>query len=390
MQQWRDAKSRHRDALIFFRVGDFYEMFNEDAVEGAKLLGLTLTSRNNGGAADVPMAGVPARARDEYIQRLVKLGRRVAICEQVEDPATAKGIVRREVVETITPGAILSDSLLSERRNNFLVALSSDGAGSWAVAAADLSTGELLATSVPDESLASELARLEPAELLLPQGLEGDPRWEEVGASLTYRPEWLFDPSAGADELRRRYRVQSLDGFGFEEGDAGLIASLGALATYLGEVQPAASEQLGAPRIERSGEGMALDEMTRRNLELVEPLRSDTAGRTGGRAATLLEVVDETLTPMGARLLRRWILRPLVVVEEIWRRQGGVAEMVEDEPVRRRLREELRSIRDLERLAGKVGAGRITPREMGALGASLGRLPGLVEGLGDPSSPLLA
>jgi len=391
MQQWREAKARHRDALIFFRVGDFYEMFHEDAVEGAKLLGLTLTTRNNGGAAEVPLAGVPARARDEYIQRLLRLGRRVAICEQVEDPAEARGLVRREVVETITPGAVLSDVLLSERRNNFLVALAEAGSD-WALAAADLSTGELLATSVAADSLEAELARLEPAELLLPQRFEGDPRWAGTvtGASLTFRPDWLFDPAAGRDELQRRYRVQSLEGFGFESGDSGLIAALGALVTYLAEVQPAAAAQLGAPRIERSGEGMALDEMTRRNLELVEPLRPDLGGRSGERASTLLEVVDETLTPMGARLLRRWILRPLVIVEEIWRRQGAVAELVEDAPVRRRVREELRSIRDLERLAGKAGAGRITPREMGALGASLGRLPALVAGLGAPTAPLLA
>lgn len=390
MQQWRDAKSRHRDALVFFRVGDFYEMFHEDAVEGAKLLGLTLTTRNNGGAAEVPLAGVPARARDEYIQRLVRLGRRVAICEQVEDPAEARGLVRREVVETVTPGAVLADTLLSERRNNFLVALVEEGTESWALAAADLSTGELLATSVSADSLESELMRLEPAELLLPQSCEGLEWWASSGASLTFRPDWLFDAGAGADELRRRYRVQSLDGYGFESGDSGLIAALGALVAYLGEVQPAASAQLGAPRIERSGEGMALDEMTRRNLELVEPLRSDLSGRTGDRASTLLEVVDETLTPMGARLLRRWLLRPLVVAAEIWRRQGGVAELVEEAPVRRRVREELRSIRDLERLAGKAGAGRITPRELGALGASLGRLPALVAGLGAPTAPLLA
>lgn len=389
MQQWREAKSRHRDALIFFRVGDFYEMFNEDAVEGAKLLGLTLTTRNNGGAAEVPMAGVPARARDEYIQRLIRLGRRVAICEQVEDPAEAKGLVRREVVETVTPGAVLVDTLLAERRNNFLVALTESRAG-WSLAAADLSTGELLATEVAPEGLEAELARLEPAELLLPQSREGWPGWEGVGASLTFRPDWLFDSAAGAEELRRRYRVQSLEGFGFEVGDEGLLAALGALVVYLAEVQPAAAAQLGPPRVERPGEAMALDEMTRRNLELVEPLRADAGARGAGRAGTLLEVVDETLTPMGARLLRRWLLRPLVVAPEIWRRQEGVAELVEDSQLRRRLREELRQIRDLERLAGKAGAGRITPRELGALGDSLGRLPALVTTLGTPSAPLLA
>src|SRR3954468_19208658 len=166
MQQWRDAKSRHPDAIIFFRVGDFYEMFCEDAEEGSRLLGLTLTSRNNGGAAHVPLAGVPARARDEYLERLVKLGRRVAVCEQVEDPAEAKGIVRREVTETITPGAILSDSLLSERRNNFMVAVTRSGEESFALAAVDASTGELTGVLLERAALETELARFEAAEIL--------------------------------------------------------------------------------------------------------------------------------------------------------------------------------------------------------------------------------
>src|SRR5688500_16285652 len=172
MQQWRDAKSRQPDALIFFRGGDFYEMFAEDAEEGGRRLRLTLTSRNNGGAANVPLAGVPARARDEYIQRLIRLGRRVAVCEQVEDPAEAKGIVRREVVETVTPGAVLADALLSEKRNNYLVALQ-ESVGGIALAAADASTGEVFVLHTDAAHLESELARFEPAELLLPARMLG-------------------------------------------------------------------------------------------------------------------------------------------------------------------------------------------------------------------------
>ncbi|MFS8637315.1 MAG: DNA mismatch repair protein MutS [Gemmatimonadota bacterium] len=389
MQQWREAKSRHPDALVFFRVGDFFELFHEDAEEAARLLGLTLTSRNNGAAANVPMAGVPVRARDEYIQRLVRMGRRVAICDQVEDPAEAKGIVRREITETITPGAVLSDVLLSERRNNFLVSLAEAGGGAMALAAADVSTGELLVVQVEPAALEAELARLEPAELLLPASWEGRRIPGSDGVSLTHRPDWLFDPAIAADELRRRFRVHTLDGFGFEDGDDALVAAAGALVAYLAEVQPQASEHLRPPRIERPGVGMALDEMTRRNLELVEPLRPDLAGRIGGRAGTLIEVVDETLTAMGGRLLRRWILRPLVVAEEIWRRQDAVAELVDAPSVRRRLREELKGIRDLERLAAKVGACRITPRELRALGDSLDRLPALADALADASAPML-
>jgi len=373
MQQWREAKSRHPDAIVFFRVGDFYEMFCEDAEEGARLLGLTLTSRNNGSAASVPLAGVPARAKDEYLQRLIRLGRRVAVCEQVEDPAEAKGIVRREVVETVTPGAILADSLLSERRNNFLLALCEDRAGRIGVAAVDASTGEVRGTVCDPADLELTLARYEPAEIVLPQS------WLErlnffPTASRTLRPDWIFDPEFARDELKRRYQLISLDGLGFQEADEVLIGALGALVSYLGEVQPSAVEALQPPRIERTGESMALDEMTRRNLELIEPLRPDLAAK-GARAATLIEVLDETQTGMGARLLRQWLLRPLIVADAIWARQEAVAELFEKAPTRRAVRAELKEIRDLGRLAGKVATGRVLPRELKALELSLSRIP---------------
>jgi DNA mismatch repair protein MutS len=385
MQQWRDAKRRHPDALIFFRVGDFYELFNEDAVAGARLLGLTLTARNNGGAASVPLAGVPARARDDYIGRLVKLGQRVAVCEQVEDPAEAKGIVRREVTETVTPGAVLADALLPERRNNFLAALVEAGTG-WALAAVDASTGEVVVVEIAADALAAELARLEPAELVLPRSREG---WLPPGAesaSPTYRPDWAFDKDAALDEVKRRYHVHALEGFGFEADDVALVRALGAVLAYLAEVQPSAARALRPPRIERPGEAMALDEMTRRNLELVEPLRADAVK---GRAGTLIEVLDETLTAMGARMLRRWLLRPLVAAERIWARQESVARLIDDAAPRRALRTSLREIRDLERLAAKVGGGRAQPRELLALRQSLACLPALYAALAGTTAPLL-
>jgi DNA mismatch repair protein MutS len=386
MQQWRDAKSRHPDALIFFRVGDFYEMFCEDAEEGSRLLGLTLTARNNGGAAHVPLAGVPARARDEYIQRLIRLGRRVAVCEQVEDPAEAKGLVRREVVETITPGAVLTDALLVEGRNNHLAALL-DAPGGMALAVADASTGEVSVLLTPVEGLEAELARFEPAELLLPASWLGRELAGAAGASRTYRPDWLFDPEQGREELRRRYDVSALDGFGFESGDAPLLGVLGALVSYLAEVQPGALKALRPPRIERSGDAMVLDEMTRRNLELVEPLRAD--GRSA-RATTLIEVIDETQTPMGARLLRRWLLRPLVGAAGIRARQDAVANLLADPSMRRALRSQLKDVRDLERLAAKIGGARVQPRELQALGSSLARLPAVVDALAPAEAELLS
>jgi len=387
MQQWREAKSRHPDALIFFRVGDFYEMFNEDAVEGARLLGLTLTSRNNGGASDVPLAGVPVRARDEYLERLVRLGRRVAVCEQVEDPAVAKGIVRREVVETITPGAVFSDSLLQGRRNNWLIALRPAGDDALALGAVDISTGEVVVARVPSSALAGQLGAYEPAELLLPRAWEGRVLEGAQGIVRTYRPDWMFEPDVAAEEAKRAYAIHDVTGFGFEADDGPLVAALGALLAYLAEVQPAAREALRAPRVLRGEDSMVLDEMTRRNLELVEPLRADARD---GRPATLLDVIDDTQTPMGGRLLRRWLLQPLVDASRISARQAAVAELFETAAARRAVRSALEPMRDMERLAARVAATRVTPREMGALARSLQLLPAVKAAVALSTSPLLA
>ena len=315
MQQWRDVKRRHGDALVFFRVGDFYELFHGDAEEGAKILGLTLTSRNNGSSARVPLAGIPVKALDDYLPRLVMAGRRVAICEQVEDPAEAKGLVRREVTETITPGTVLHDALLADRRNTFLVAVTPEEDGARGVAALDLSTGELTVQEVGEMALAHELGRLEPSEVLLPRGDDDalSDALERIGPSpaMTERDPWLFDPELTRDELARRYRVQGLDGFGFEDGDGLLVRAAGALIAYVHEIRPAGVAHLRPPRILRPGASMVLDEMTRRNLELVEPLR---AGEAGG---TLLEVLDEPVTAMGARLPRLPVRAPPNATESL-------------------------------------------------------------------------
>ena len=385
MQQWREVKSRHPDALLFFRVGDFYEMFNEDAVEGARLLDLTLTSRNNG-SSRAPLAGIPVHALEGYLQRLVAAGRRVAICEQVEDPREAKGIVRREVTEMVTPGAVFADALLEARRNNFLAAVAgsaSDG-GALGMACADLSTGEILLRSVPPGGLAAALASVEPSELLLPRSWEIFPLPAAEGVTRTYRGDWLFDADGGRDELARLFGVLSLEGFGLGPGDGALVAACGALVAYLREVQPGGVDHLRPPRVERGGEAMALDEMTRRNLELLEPMRGT------GTAGTLLGVLDEALTPMGGRLLRRWIVAPLVRCEAIAARLDAVQELVEDAGRRGLLRAALGEIRDLERLGAKVAAGRALPREMLGLAASLERLPRLHEALAGTESALLA
>jgi DNA mismatch repair protein MutS len=377
MKQWREAKARHRDALLFFRVGDFYELFHGDAEEGARLLGLTLTSRNNGAAARVPLAGVPAKALDEYLSRLVRLGRRVAICDQVEDPALAQGIVKREVTEIVTPGTVLADDLLVDGRNNFLLSIVADGDGSYAVGALDVSTGELDVRSVPAGELRAELGRLEPSELLVSRSLEADGALDagEIGRVVprTVRDDWMFETELCEQELLRAYRLRSLDGFGFQPSDSALVRATGVLVQYLADIRPGGVTHLRPVRIRRPGRVMLLDEMTRRNLELLEPLRG---GEEGG---TLLNVLDDTVTAMGARLMRRWILEPLVRAEDIWARQDAVRELVEDPGRRGSLRNAVSEVADLERLAGKIGTQRVAPRDLLGLRRSLGALPAVHE-----------
>ncbi|NNF27664.1 MAG: DNA mismatch repair protein MutS [Gemmatimonadetes bacterium] len=380
MRQWREVKARHRDALVFFRVGDFYELFYGDAEEGSRLLGLTLTSRNNGAAARVPLAGVPAKALDDYLGRLVALGKRVAICEQVEDPAEAKGIVRREVVETITPGTVMADSLLEPRRNNYVVAIAPNGSGTG-LAALDVSTGELLVSLAETDRLEDELGRFDPRELLLPESAESVPL--PPSTVRTVRPDWLFDVEAARDELVRRFRVQSLDGFGFEARDEPLVRAAGALVAYVEEIRPGSADHIRGPQIQRAGSRMDLDSMTRRNLELVEALRPFDGD------ACLLSVMDHTRTPMGARMLRSWVLRPLLEAEAIWARQDAIRELLESHSLRKGLQDVLSAVKDLERLAAKVSAARATPRDLLGLGTSLEPLPRLRDLAAEARSSLL-
>ncbi len=369
MQQYREIKSRHQHAILFFRMGDFYEMFYEDAEIASRALGLTLTSRNNGGASEVPLAGVPVRAVAEYLRRLVQLGHRVAICEQVEDPKLATGIVRREVVETVTPGAAYSDDLLEGARNNFLCALQWTG-DIVGIAAADVSTGELRLVIASAYDAEAAVARLGPREVIVPAGHErAQAAARALDALVTEREGWEFDAALATDALAAHYGVQSLEGFGIGTADGAAIGAAGALLRYLRELQPGGVPHLARPTIERPGGVMPLDEMTRRNLELTESLRD---GDTNG---TLLGVLDRTQTPMGARLLRQWVLSPLTEVTQILERLDAVTALVDDALSRSALRAALDGVRDVERLGGKTAANRATPRDLRALGDSLARLP---------------
>jgi DNA mismatch repair protein MutS len=382
MLQYREIKGRHQNAILFFRMGEFYEMFYDDAETASRVLGLTLTSRNNGGAAEVPLAGVPVKAAGDYVRRLVQRGFRVAICEQVEDPKVAKGVVRREVVETVTPGAAFSDDLLDGTRNNFICAVNAgpgtrNAAGDElvGVAAADVSTGEIRLVLSTLAELDPLLARLSPREILLPSGSRAPLPPSRNDALVTEREGWEFDEPLAREDISRQYGVLSLEGLGIDASDSLAVGAAGALLRYLRELQPAGLPQLARPMIERPGGVMPLDEMTRRNLELVESLRG------GGTEGTLLSVLDRTGTPMGARLLRHWILAPLTERAAIDARLDAVSTLAADIVTRDAMRAALDDVRDVERLAAKAVAGRSTPRELRALGDSLCALPAVANAL---------
>jgi DNA mismatch repair protein MutS len=383
MQQYREIKGRHQNAILFFRMGEFYEMFYDDAETASRVLGLTLTARNNGGAAEVPLAGVPVKAAGDYVRRLVQQGFRVAICEQVEDPKVAKGVVKREVVETVTPGVAFSDDLLDGARNNFICALGGvdvkretvHGDDAIGVAAADVSTGEVRLILTTVSALDPLLARLSPRELLVATGSRVPLPPSRSDALITEREAWEFDEPLAREDLARQYGVLSLDGMGIAAEDGPAISAAGALLRYLRELQPSGLPQLARPIMERPGGVMPLDEMTRRNLELVESLRG------GGTEGTLLSVLDRTSTPMGARLLRQWVLAPLANRTAVDARLNAVASLLADPIARDAMREALDDVRDLERLAAKAASGRSTPRELRALGDSLVALPAVVSAL---------
>ena len=365
IRQYREIKSQHTDAILFFRMGDFYEMFYEDAEVASRELGLTLTARNNGGAANVPLAGFPVKAESDYTRRLVERGYRVAICEQVEDPRTAKGIVRRAVVETLTPGAVLSEDLLDGCRNNFLVAVCpGDVSG---LAALDVSTGQFILETCPERDLADSVRRLGAKEIVYPEGVTLPDFGDSV--MLTRRDAWEFDPQLGAEDLTKRFELASLDGLGIEACDSPAVAASGALLRYVAELQPNGLPQIARPSLQRPGATMCLDEMTRRNLELVEPLRAGSAG------STLYDLLNETKTPMGGRLLRHWLLAPLVDIEAIRARHDAVSVLCGDQRARNRLSDALDGVRDIERIAARITSRRASPRDFGGLRTSLSRLP---------------
>ena len=345
-------------------MGDFYEMFFDDASVASKELGLTLTSRNNGSAGDVPLAGFPVKAVDEYLRRLIEGGHRVAICEQIEDPKEAKGVVRRAVVETVTPGAILAKDWLEGTRNNFLVSIAlGETVG---LAAIDLSTGEFVLEAVQLPDLEPALSRFAPREIVTADATQLP---LPAGTMTTQRPQSDFRPEVGTAEIGKQFGIQGLDGLGIRDDDRESVGAAGALLRYIAVLQPGGMPGLARPTVRRAGHTMPLDEMTRRNLELVQPLNPSQ------ETATVLDVLDRTVTPMGARLLRAWLLAPLCDIEAIRERHAAVGVLKDDARGRERLREALDGVRDLERVAGRASGRRGSPRDFAGLRESLSRLP---------------
>jgi DNA mismatch repair protein MutS len=373
MTQYRAAKARYPEALLFFRMGDFYEMFEEDAKTAARVLGLTLTSRDK--ANPIPMAGVPVRAVDTYLRRLMTLGHKVAICEQMQDPREAKGLVEREVIRLVTPGTITEDSVLEARAENFLAAafLAADHAG---LAWVDLSTGAFRVEDLPAAGLADELARVAPSEILLPESLVHGGAGavaairEAARGVVTARPDWAFSRDEAHRILTAHFGVKTLDGFGC--GDLLLaLNAAGSVLQYLTETQKTALPHLA--RLEKVADGsfLAMDRSTRRALEIVESM----ADRS--RKGTLLDVLDRTKTAMGGRRLKGWLLAPLVDPAAIERRLDAVSELKDDDFLRRDVREVLGRVNDIERIAGKLATGRAGPRDLVSLRQSAEALPRL-------------
>ncbi|MBN1560963.1 DNA mismatch repair protein MutS [candidate division KSB1 bacterium] len=366
MEQYLAIKANHKDAILFFRMGDFYEMFYEDAKIGARVLGITLTSRAHGKSADVPLAGFPHHALDSYLVKFIKAGYRVAICEQMEDPRQAKGIVKREVTEIITPGTAVSDDLLETKKNNYLVALyfNMQHVG---IAQIDVSTGEFRTGEFALAALGEKINGIDPAEILI-----ADKQQEQLarylknqhGITTTRREDWTFQFDYAIDQLKEHFGTLSLKGFGIDDFTCGISAA-GAILAYLKENQR--EKLVHVNRLGRfaDDEFMQIDSTTRRNLELVQPLAQF------NRQGTVLSIIDRTQTPMGGRLFVSWLLYPLYNLRPIQARHRAVEEFIQQEEQRTCIRETLRQTGDVERLLAKFATGRANGRDAQAIRTTL-------------------
>ena len=390
MRQYFDAKRQYRDAIVFFRMGDFYEMFYEDALTAARALELTLTSRSKDSAGGaIPMCGVPFHAADGYIARLVKKGFRVAVCEQMEDPKKARGLVRREVVRVISPGTLTDAGYLEAREPAFLMGIApADPGPGYGVALLDVSTGEFTTAEYRGadgrQALADELAVLKPREIVIPAGFDDVPALVEelrLAARTTAVDGWMFDPESARRSLVEQLRAQSLQGFGLE-GRTAATAAAGALVQYLRDTQKVDLAHVREVSFRTDADCLLVDLTTLRNLEVIE-------AADGGRAGSVLDAIDRTMTPMGGRLIRAWLLRPLIAIERIQDRLDAVEELAFRSTERAKLRETLKGIHDIERLVARAALGTGGPRDLVSLRQSILAVPRVRMLLQDLQAPLI-
>ena len=387
MKQYMQTKEEYKDCILFYRLGDFYEMFFDDALTASKELEITLTGKNCGLEERAPMCGIPYHAVDSYLNRLVSKGYKVAICEQVEDPKTAKGIVKREVIRVVTPGTNLDTQGLDETKNNYIMCIVYM-ADRYGLSVADVTTGEYLVTELDSQTkLMDELYKFMPSEIVCNEafymsGLDLDDLKNRLHMAIYSLEAWYFDDALCRETLQEHFKVASLEGIGLSDYECGMIAS-GALLKYLEETQKNSLSHMSRLTRYATGNYMVLDSATRRNLELVETLREKQ------KRGSLLWVLDKTKTAMGARTLRKYVEQPLIDKESIVNRLDAVAELKDNAICREEIREYLNPVYDLERLVGKITYQSANPRDLIAFQSSLSMLPSVKCILKDMESDLL-
>lgn len=383
MRQYAEMKRKHPDAVLLFRVGDFYETYSTDAVTASQILGITLTRRANGAAQHVEMAGFPHHALDTYLPRLVRAGKRVAICEQLEDPKLAKKLVKRGITELVTPGVAMGDNVLDHRQNNFLCSVASQRLGHeavWGVAFLDISTGEFLTAQGDEDYVRKLIASMQPKEVLTVRGTKADVKERMlVDAPVFELEDWIYTSEAARERLMRQFGTASLKGFGVDAMTAAVVAS-GAIMHYLDITGHTQVDHITALRPIEGDKYVRLDEFTVRNLELLEPLNRD--------GMSLLQVLDHASSPMGARTLRRWLCFPLRDAEAINQRLDSVQWLKEHPSDTDQLADMLQRVGDLERLASKVAQRRVNPRELLAIRSALELIPPIQQMLSAGPEPL--
>jgi DNA mismatch repair protein MutS len=384
MKQFSRFKQKYPDCILFFRMGDFYETFYEDAGICSRVCGLTLTSRSKGDNP-IPLAGVPYHAVDGYLRKMLQAGYKVAVCEQVEDPKTAKGVVKRDIVRIVTPGTLTDDILLDAKKDNFLCALSLgtklDAAISWV----DISTGHFFVQQVPEEKLLDELLRLSPAECLLADRrgelFEAETKKlaadisQLTGAVVTERPAWYFDPYQAKQRLLKHFGTATLEGFGIKDDDDGLVSCAGAVIEYLNETQRTTLGHIQSLKKIDLKRFLEIDQTSLQSLEILRTIRAES------KKGSLLDCLDETLTGMGGRMLRNWLCMPLCDLGAIELRQDAVEELKDSDTELAEIRKLLSQISDTERIAARISTFRATPRDLLALAGTLRQIPQLRQAL---------